>query len=46
MMEQFKVNRSQYAIMGRTGPIGFYWVRTLVILDNDGFVSGEITLAD
>lgn len=44
MMDQFKVIRSQYAIMGRYGPVGFYWVRTLVILDADGYNVGEETL--
>lgn len=44
MMLQFRVINSQYAIMGHFGPIGFYWVRTLVMLDADGYNVGEKTL--
>ena len=41
MMDQFVVVRSQYAIMGRSGPCGFNWTRTLRVLDADGFVISE-----
>lgn len=44
MMDQFKVCRSQYSIMGRFGPVGFYWVRTLVMLDDEGYNVFEKTL--
>jgi len=46
MMMQFRVMRSQYAIMGRFGPVGFYWRRTLVMLDSEGFNIGEKPLTD
>lgn len=44
MMAQFRVSRAQYAIMGRYGPVGFYWVRTLVMLDDEGYNVMEKTL--
>lgn len=46
MMTQFKVMNSQYAIMGRFGPVGFYWVRTLVMLNAEGYNIFEKTLTD